>query len=76
MSNGLCAVCGTNHRDAQNHPFISPEEMEIFINNDPSEDMDGSTGEEIEFDCHMGRDGLCGAAGSEECEFRCPFNRH
>lgn len=27
------------------------------------------------FDCHMGRDGLCGAAGSEDCEFECPYRR-
>jgi hypothetical protein len=27
------------------------------------------------FDCHMGRDGLCGAAGSEECDFECPYMR-
>jgi len=27
------------------------------------------------FDRHMGRDGLCGAAGSEDCEFECPYRR-
>jgi hypothetical protein len=27
------------------------------------------------FDCHMGPDGLCGAAGSEDCEFECPYRR-
>ena len=27
------------------------------------------------FDCHMDRNGYCGAAGSEECEFECPYNR-
>jgi hypothetical protein len=25
------------------------------------------------FDCHMGSDGYCGAAGSEDCEFECPI---
>ena len=25
------------------------------------------------FDCHMGRSGVCGKAGSEECEFECPY---
>jgi len=25
------------------------------------------------FDCHMDRNGYCGAAGSEECEFECPI---
>lgn len=28
-----------------------------------------------EFDCHRGRDGSCGLAGTEECEFDCPYNR-
>jgi len=28
-----------------------------------------------EFDCHMMRDGSCGAAGSEDCEFECPYRR-
>ncbi len=28
-----------------------------------------------EFDCHMGRDGQCGAAGSEDCGFECPVMR-
>lgn len=28
--------------------------------------------DEWEFDCHMGPDGLCGAAGSEDCDFECP----
>ena len=28
--------------------------------------------EEDDFDCHMGPDGQCGAAGSEMCDFDCP----
>jgi hypothetical protein len=28
---------------------------------------------EFEFDCHMDRNGMCGMAGSEECEFDCPY---
>lgn len=24
------------------------------------------------FDCHMDRNGQCGKAGSEECDFECP----
>jgi hypothetical protein len=27
------------------------------------------------FDCHMGSDGFCGAAGSEDCELECPYRR-
>lgn len=31
-------------------------------------------GEDFEADCHLDwRDGLCGAAGSEWCDFECPF---
>jgi hypothetical protein len=26
------------------------------------------------FDCAMDRNGYCGKAGSEECEFECPYN--
>lgn len=29
-----------------------------------------------QFDCAMDWHGACGKAGSEECEFECPFNRH
>jgi hypothetical protein len=29
--------------------------------------------EEHAFDCHMDRHGNCGKAGSEECEFECPY---
>lgn len=27
-----------------------------------------------DFDCQMGPDGFCGAAGSEWCEWECPNN--
>ena len=37
-----------------------------FDNVDDDEDFD------LPFDCHMGPDGYCGAAGSEDCEFECP----
>lgn len=29
--------------------------------------------EEHAFDCHIDRYGNCGKAGSEECEFECPY---
>lgn len=35
------------------------------------DDMD----DEDAFDCHMGPDGHCGAAGSEMCDFECPTMR-
>jgi hypothetical protein len=28
---------------------------------------------EIEFDCHMRENGQCDKAGSEECDFECPY---
>jgi hypothetical protein len=41
-------------------------------------DDDGMDEEEefwadAEMNCHMHRDGQCGAAGSEYCDFECPF---
>lgn len=38
---------------------------------DDDEDRD----EDDEFDCHMGPDGQCGSAGSEECDWECPTMR-
>lgn len=29
--------------------------------------------DEADINCHMDRDGQCGAAGSEYCEFECPY---
>lgn len=39
------------------------------------DDYDESDDEEEFEDCHMDRSGYCGKAGSEECEFECPYNR-
>lgn len=45
------------------------------------DDFADSLDEELEldeyeaFDCHMDRSGHCGAAGSEDCEFECPYRR-
>lgn len=46
------------------------------------DDFDGAeldgTEDEAELDdlsCQMGPDGFCGAAGSEWCEFDCPYRR-
>lgn len=35
-----------------------------FLNDDSEEDWP--------FDCSMDRNGMCGKAGSEECDFECP----
>lgn len=48
---------------------------------DRYDDFDGQLDDEIDldeyeaFDCHMDRSGHCGAAGSEDCEFECPYRR-
>jgi hypothetical protein len=41
-----------------------------FDDDDPWVDHDVD-----DFDCHMGPDGQCGAAGSEMCDFECPTMR-
>lgn len=28
------------------------------------------------FDCHMDKQGYCGKAGSEECDWECPYGRN
>jgi len=46
---------------------------------DPGEDDDyydmlnDEQDDEEEFDCHLGPDGQCGAAGSEDCDWNCPY---
>ena len=49
---------------------------------DPDDDEDYDNGydddplDEYEaFDCGMDRDGNCGKAGSEECDWACPYSR-
>jgi len=42
---------------------------EMYEDYDDFDDDD----EEPDFDCHMGDDGFCGKAGSEECDFDCPY---
>lgn len=42
---------------------------------DPCFDNDADMELEDFFDCHMDRNGQCGAAGSEDCEFECPYRR-
>lgn len=36
---------------------------------------DDDLDDDDEFDCHMGPDGQCGAAGSEMCDWECPTMR-
>lgn len=44
-----------------------------YSDDDDPRDWDEEDGDD--FDCHLGPDGQCGAAGSEMCDFECP-NRH
>lgn len=40
----------------------------------PPEAEDAEDGDdEEEFDCHMDIHGYCGKAGTEECDFMCPY---
>ena len=38
----------------------------------PNDDFEDEETDEY-LDCHMDREGFCGKAGSEECEFDCPY---
>ncbi len=43
-----------------------------------AEDDDGLEGEDEEeeyMDCAMDRDGGCGLAGTEQCDFECPYEK-
>ena len=42
---------------------------------DDADDYEIEEDEYESFDCHMDRSGHCGAAGSEGCEFECPYRR-
>ena len=43
--------------------------MNEETDSDETEDLD----DEEDFDCYMTASGQCGAAGSEWCDFECPF---
>jgi len=46
-------------------------------NDDPGDgypyDEEDNSVDEFEFDCGMDRSGNCGKAGSEECDWECPY---
>lgn len=42
---------------------------------DDGEHLDDEDDDYDTFDCAMDRRGQCGKAGSEECDWECPFNR-
>lgn len=45
------------------------EEDDYDEPDEPEDDEDGLD----DLSCQMGPDGFCGAAGSEWCEFECPY---
>jgi len=65
----VCSSCGKEPED-ECHYHASP----IFAGDgyDDDDTQFEEDEDELPFDCHMGPDGLCGAAGSEDCDFECP----
>jgi len=54
------------------------EKAQLRYPDEADDNWDEEDEEEDEFesfDCHRDRHGYCGKAGSEECEFECPYNR-
>lgn len=47
-------------------------EQPDYASEEFDDEIDASGEDEEFFDCHMGNDGQCGAAGSEWCDFECP----
>ena len=63
------AYCGLHKQtfpDDEDCPFCIGDRQ---IDDDCGEFDEGESFE----DCHMDRTGACGKAGSEECEFECPY---
>jgi hypothetical protein len=54
--------------------YCRAREAEVESYDDPYDD-EIELDEYEAFDCHMDRSGHCGAAGSEDCEFECPYRR-
>ena len=46
----------------------------VFYEDDDEGEIDDLE-EEGYFDCHLDLQGYCGKAGSEECDFECPYRR-
>jgi hypothetical protein len=46
---------------------------ELYDDYDDPRDWDEEDGDD--FDCHLRPDGQCGAAGSEMCDWECPWSR-
>lgn len=47
-----------------------PDDDELF---DDDDDYDPDSLDDALAECGLGPDGLCGMAGTEFCEFECPF---
>lgn len=55
--------------------YCRAREAEVESYDDPGDYYEIEEDEYESFDCHMMRDGSCGMAGSEDCEFECPYRR-
>lgn len=78
----VCQTCGQRKQvccgshvngfwchDCCPHPYDHDDDY-------PYDDEDNEPDDPYEnFDCHMDSRGSCGKAGSEECEFECPYRR-
>ncbi len=53
------------------NPFKSDKWDDLAFGYDVLDDDD----DEVEIDCGIDRDGNCGSAGSEYCDFECPNGR-
>jgi hypothetical protein len=57
---------------------MSQETHEEYLDDDYGEREESDMDEEelyFHYNCHLDRNGYCGKAGSEECDFECPFSR-
>lgn len=52
------------------------QEISLHEDDDLDFEDDDDFGDDLGIDCHLDRNGYCGKAGSEECEFECPYNKY
>lgn len=57
-----------NYPDGVNQQVFDDAHDEMDDDFDDDEYCD-----DLDFDCGMDRNGMCGKAGSEECDFECPY---
>lgn len=75
-----CPLCGRMHWLPDSRS-MDPKEMgcddatkhQEWIDSQMFDDDSPDDQAELDFDCGMMDDGLCGYAGSEWCDFECPY---